>query len=81
MSYDIKIRNYLEIQTFLFQYPVYVPIFPKNCTKNRPNYGCYLIPGYPFKIPGYWVPSQYPGIGYPGTGSAVSIKDKIIFRL
>ena len=50
-------------------------MFSCNFPKKPPSHGYFLIPGYPCKIPGYWVPSKYPGIGYPGMGSAVSMFD------
>ena len=51
--------------------------FPQKSSLKPPDHGCFLIPGYPFKIPGYWVPSKYPGIGYPGMGSAVSTTEVV----
>ena len=46
--------------------------FPKKSSQKTTKPWIFLIPGYPCMIPGYQVPGKYPGIGYPGMGSAVS---------
>ena len=47
-------------------------IFSQNLLPKITKSWIFSIPGYPSMIPGYWVPGQYPGIRYPGMGSAVS---------